>query len=244
MSEKLPNFNKLSKDSNYYSWEVEIKTYFESIGLWGHVLENEEIEVDEEDPETEEMKAAKCRRILLHSIEQTLHPTIQNLQTASEMFSRIKRLFVGTPAARVRAIREKLGRLTFEGCYFTYLNEFSNLVFQLEAEDEVLSYKALTYDFLKRLPKMLSATTQPLMRTQQAEEDVIAVWNETYELILEYCIDTELYKITKPQNNSEKTYPKRVNTFLIPQKPMQTQGCVLAMQHGKLSISTLSSATA
>ena len=225
MSEKLPNFNKLSKDSNYYSWEVEIKTYFESTGLWGHVLDNEEIEVDEEDPETEEMKAAKCRRILLHSIEQTLHPTIQNLQTASEMFSRIKRLFVGTPAARVRAIREKLGRLTFEGCYFTYLNEFSNLVFQLEAEDEVLSYKALTYDFLKRLPKMLSATTQPLMRsTQQAEEDVIAVWNETYELILEYCIDTELYKI-KPQNNREQQKKRAVAAKDVKKKKHPAKKC-------------------
>ena len=60
--EKLPNFNKLEPESDFYSWEVEVKTYFESIGLWPHVMEAADIVLDEDDQETVEMLAAKCRQ--------------------------------------------------------------------------------------------------------------------------------------------------------------------------------------
>ena len=208
--EKLPNFNKLEPESDFYSWEFEVKTYFESIGLWPHVMEAADIVLDEDDQETVEMVAARCRRILLHSIDVSLHPTIQHLQTAHDMYTRIKRIIVGTPAARVRALREKINRLNFSGSYVDYLTKYSNLVYQLEAENEVLSHKALTFGFLKGLPRMLSATIHPLMRnTEAADLDNIQVWNTAYEAVLEYCIDTGLYDIKK---NNEKPKGKAFNT--------------------------------
>ena len=76
---KLPNFNKLEAESDLFSWEVEVKTYFESIGLRPHVMEAADIVLDEDDQATVEMVAARCRQILLHSIDVTLHPIIQHL---------------------------------------------------------------------------------------------------------------------------------------------------------------------
>ena len=139
MSEKLPVFNKLDHGGDFYRWEVEIKTYFESIGLWDHVLENAEIEPNEGDAEDADMLAAKCRRILIHSLDKRIHPSTQHLRNANDMFTRVKKLFVGTPAAMVRELRRQLGKVKFEGCYFTYLTSYFNLVYQLDNEDGVLS---------------------------------------------------------------------------------------------------------
>ena len=190
-------FNKLKLGGNYYAWEAEVKVYFESIGLWAHVTEDAEIEVGEDYNEDEDMLSAKCKRVLLHSLDAQVLPAIRHLESPNQMYLRLKTLFVGTPAARVRSLRYKLNRIRFnEGGYFGYLTEFSNAVYQLNAEDGVLSWKDIAFCFLKGLPRMLSATTQPLLRNvENAADDVQNVWTETYDAVLEYCIDTGLYNL-------------------------------------------------
>jgi len=127
MSEKLPKFNRLRLEGNFFAWHVEVKTYFESLGMWDHVLEGAEIVVGEEEDETDaEKAAANCRRIILHSLHQEVHPAILHLNHANDMYLRLKKLFVGTPTAVIRGLREKLEGVRFQGNYCEYLTDYAN----------------------------------------------------------------------------------------------------------------------
>ena len=44
MSERLPKLKKLAMGGDYYGWQSDLQTYFESVDLWDHVSTNSEIE--------------------------------------------------------------------------------------------------------------------------------------------------------------------------------------------------------
>ena len=203
MSEKLPVLSKLEEGGDFFAWKVEIQTYFESIGLWDHVLNGAEIITEEEEDADAEMVAAKCRRIILHSLERDVSATVRHLQSAHEMYLRLKKLFVGTPTAAIRSLRKKLSNVRFQGCFRSYLTEYSNAVMLLKSEGGILSYKLLADGMLQGLPKMLSPITQPLMRRiDETEADTEQIWTFCFDKILEYCIDTGLYSFRKKQDFS------------------------------------------
>ena len=204
-NERVPKIKKLVIGGDFYGWEAEVKSYFQSVGLWDHVLNDEEIETEEDATETPARLSAKCRRIMLLTLDEIILLSIRHLESPHEMFSRVKKMFVGTEHNQKRKLRILINSIKFESSYFEYLSKYAAGVSQLDALNGVHSYKDLALQFLHNLPRTIASVTHPLKRTvEDSEEDDFALWITSYDAILDYCVDAGLYDASvKPEENSK-----------------------------------------
>ena len=199
--EKLIRFTRLGTGGDVYAWIAQMRNHFQTSGMWAHVETGAAIEDgDDDDVVTPEMKAARCRRDILMSLQDDVAVTVRHLDTANGMFQRVLKIFVGTPASQRRKLRLLIAEMTFQGNYFFFLSKFESAVSQLDALDGVHSFIDVALMFLSKLPKALAPSTYPLkQQAEAAEEDNIAVWTTVYDATLDYLIDCGLYDASAKQ---------------------------------------------
>ena len=60
-SKKPPVFRKVGAGGDVYNWIVQYHTHFEALGLWEHVQDDAEIEVDEDNENSAEICDSRYR---------------------------------------------------------------------------------------------------------------------------------------------------------------------------------------
>lgn len=212
-NERGTRFVKLGTGGDIYGWINQMMTHFQARGHWNFVSQGVALELPEGTEVTQEMVAAKCA----NDIKLSLHPdvllAVRHCESPTEMYQRVVKIFLGSLASQKRKLRTKLNELTFDGNYFFFLSQFDACVTQLRTLNAVASWKDTCLLFLDKLPTSLSMLTYQLRKSsEEAEEDDVAVWNETFSTILDYLIDAKLYNPNKRQykNGEAKAFQSKV----------------------------------
>ena len=194
-------FKKLGTGGDFYSWSNRIETHFRVLNLWEHVIDNQPIEIADDANETAEQKAARAKRDLFLSLHDDLLLTVSHLQTANEIYTEVKRLFIGSETAERRKLLEKLHGLYFSGNYFSFMVNFKVYVQRLNQLGAINSFKDITFLFLDRLPKEHLQLVYGLRSSIEEEEaDQENIFSRVYEAVLEYLIEAKLYDVSARQS--------------------------------------------
>ena len=116
----------------------------------------------------------------------SLYPDILRLvkrrRTPYDMLKRIQKAFVGSIVDQKLKLMTKLREMRFQGNYFSFLNDFETIVDELNGIDGVASWHEITNMFLKKLPRSLEDTIQPLFRyVVENEEDREEIWDNVFD---------------------------------------------------------------
>ena len=134
--DKINILVKLGTGGDYYSWVSRLQTHFEVRDLWNFVSQGEEPE--ERENESAAVLAAKAKRDLIAALHAELVSQVFHLESAHDIFTQIKKMFVGSETAEKRKLAAKLQGLKFEG-YYGYLNQFKVLVQRLAGLEAINS---------------------------------------------------------------------------------------------------------
>ena len=127
----LPRCKKLQIGGDIYSWMNSVLLHFEALGLLDLIIKDNSSSFDTN--EELKKKDARCKRDILHVLDDQLQITIRYLSTAHKMFETIKKMFLGGKIAELSKLIENCGRLRFQGNYFTFRSEYQSAVTQIHA---------------------------------------------------------------------------------------------------------------
>eukprot|EP00924_Labyrinthula_sp_SR-Ha-C_P007851 snap_masked-scaffold_28-processed-gene-4.22-mRNA-1 protein AED:1.00 eAED:1.00 QI:0/-1/0/0/-1/1/1/0/260 len=219
---RLPKFKKLAAGGDIYEWMSQLQFHFEALSLWDHVSSGAEIVLKEGDTEeTRATKRAICKRDMILSLESELSVAVRHLESADQMLERVRKMFVGSILSQKTRIRADLAKLTFQHDYFIFMITYQPLVAQLRSFNGVFSDKALSMQFLEKLPRSLALITHGLKEHEEnAEINEQDVWIHSYDGILNYLIDTGLFDASRKQLKKERQEQKVLLSRKTKKKPL------------------------
>ena len=193
----LPRCKKLTGSSDVYGWLKDIELHFEALDLLQYVVEEVPL-----DTAIRRKQDARCRRDLLHAVEEDLKVIVRHLKTANSMYKTLRKLFLGGKVSELSKLLETVSRLKFEGDYFKFLTSYQSAVTQITMLDtgNRAGYALLSMQFLNKLPRMLGALTHPLKgQVESSTTDNIELWEDIYDKVLNYLIDCGLFMFKKKE---------------------------------------------
>ena len=209
----MPKFKKLAASGDFYSWNQELKLHFLTLDLW-NLVETAPPQTLYADA-TGRMKLARCQRDLLLVLEPELKLLVGHLNSAHEMYIRIKKTFVGSPVAEKSRLLRDLARIRYTGNFFSFFTVYQSCMSQVASRGGGIT-DTIIMQFLHKLPNSLNNIVYiHMQQIENATDDTNFndLWLTIYDNLVSYLISCGWFKPQQEKNETAFSATKQIKCW-------------------------------
>ena len=196
MRDNFDSSSKLSLKSDFHVWQLKLKFHVMMYNAWSFISTGEALteQTIQGDVWTPEQLQARSMRDILSSLDNDILMLVSGCETATEVYDKVKSLFVGSDAAYRAQLSSQLFKWQFRGNWFAYLNGFNARVLRLDNIEGINSYKDIALLLLNNLPRDKYAMLIYSVKQQiDTAEDVYETYELAFKALTNFAIEAGLY---------------------------------------------------